>query len=99
VKKTRAPKKSKDMVIKHETGKNTAGYGFYYYENNSKGEDVLVEKLKFSKAVGIEFMYKQPEDDYYIVSVRPGENEILLTKKTGLNTKVKFSHITNIVSK
>lgn len=36
VKKFRSPKKSKGIEIKHENGKNTGGYGFYYYENNNK---------------------------------------------------------------
>ena len=69
VKKFRRPeKKGKGMEIKSEGGLNTAGYGFYYYENNHKKGNVLVEKLKFLKSVGIRFLYDQPLTDFYVVT-------------------------------
>lgn len=73
VKKFRKPaKKGKGMEIKNELGLNTAGYGFYYYENNNKKGYILHEKLKFIKSEGIKFLYDQPLTDFYTVKVMPG---------------------------
>jgi hypothetical protein len=94
IKKFRSPKKGRGMEIKHETGNNTAGFGFYYYENNNESGARLFEKIKFTKAQGIEFLYNQPKDDYYIVDIPPGKSEILITKKVAKLTKVKFTHVT-----
>ena len=87
------------MEIKHETGKNTGGYGFYYYENNNENGAKLVEKLKFPKSTGYRFLYDQPLLDYYVADVQPGKNMILLIKKIALNTKLKFVHVTKAVKK
>lgn len=54
----------------------------------------LTEKIKFSKWQGIEFLYNQPRDDYYTVEVKPGESEVLLTKKIASLTKIKISRVT-----
>ena len=54
----------------------------------------LTEKIKFPRCQGIEFLYNQPKDDYYTVEVKPGESEVLLTKKIASFTKIKLSRVT-----
>lgn len=81
------------MIIKHECGNDSAGYGFYYYENNSKKGNNLVGKLKYNKYDGIQFLYDQPEEDYYYFNLKPGQSDVLLNKRTSKLTKQKFTHV------
>lgn len=58
VEKYRAKEEEPDIKAKHSLGDETAGYGFHYFQNDSKNDTTLVETIQYTKDEGIEFQFK-----------------------------------------
>ena len=78
----RTPKDDPDIIMKHYLGDCTAGYGFHFYENNSKNRSTLAEKLTYTKQEGIKLLFKTNNKHSTFVEVKPMSDHILLFKRT-----------------
>ena len=89
----RTSKDDPDIIMKHYLGERTAGYGFHFYENNSKNRSTLAEKLTYTKQVGIKLLFKTNSQQSTFVEVRSMSDHILLFKRTEGSWSTNYSYL------
>ena len=92
IKEIRNPKSDQDIEVKYYVGPDAAGYGFFFYKNNSEVGTTLIEKVKFDKMEGIKLLYETDDQKYSYIEVKPGNEGILLLKRQGNECSTNYSY-------
>lgn len=70
-----------DISAKHYLGELTAGYGFHYYQNESKIGTTMIETVAYKTKEGIDFEFKCKDPKKFYVELKPDTDQLLLFKR------------------